>query len=134
MSKTECNVLVVDDEFHICTVLRRILVREGYMVKAVSNGNTALNIIVKNHPDVILLDLMMPGINGREICSIVRHLSSETRVIYFTAKIETNPSVLKEIEKEADGFIRKPATARRILNEIDNVLRQSQVRTPISIG
>lgn len=129
MRRSSYEVLIVDDELNICNALRRILRQEGYMVKAVLDGNTALDVISKNRTDVILLDLMMPGVNGREICSMARHIAADTRVIYFTAYSGSSRTSLRELEDEADGFIRKPASAKKILAELNAVLN-----TPIRSG
>lgn len=122
MRRSSYEVLIVDDELNICNALRRILRQEGYLVKAVLDGNTALDIISKNRTDVVLLDLMMPGVNGREICLMARHIAADTRVIYFTAYSGSTTTALKDLEGEADGFIRKPASAKKILAELNAVL------------
>ena len=116
------QVLVVDDEVNMCNILRRILDKEGYQVQTVPNGNAALRVLEKNQPDLILLDLMMPGIDGREVCSIARQLSSKTKIIYFTAKVESDPKKLKELREEADAFIPKPANSKQILASIKKVM------------
>ncbi len=117
-------VLVVDDERHMCNVLSRILEKEGYRVITAPNGERALRLIKQKNPDVILLDLMMPGIDDREVCRRVREFSTATQIIYFTAKVEPlNPLKLKELRSEADAFIAKPATSRQILSTVDRVLQ-----------
>lgn len=117
-----CEILIVDDEIHICNALRRILRQAGYKVKAVNDGNAAVDILSKKQTDVVLLDLMMPGVSGREICSIARFLSAQTRVIYFSALSSSSITSIRDLMNEADGFIRKPATAEKILAEIRTVL------------
>jgi two-component system alkaline phosphatase synthesis response regulator PhoP len=117
-------VLVVDDELHMCNVLRRILEKEGYKVITAPDGETALRIIKEKKPDVILLDLMMPGIDGREVCRRVREFSTPTQIIYFTAKAEPiDPLKLKELRSEADAFITKPASSKQILSRVSRVLQ-----------
>ena len=73
------QILVVDDELHMCNVLRRILEKEGYRVITAPDGKSALQLIKEKKPDVILLDLMMPGIDGREVCHRVREISTTTQ-------------------------------------------------------
>ncbi len=119
-------VLVVDDELHICNVLRRILKKEGYKVITAPDGETALQFTKEEKIDVILLDLMMPGIDGREVCRRVRQFSKTTQIIYFTAKVmPTDPSKLKELRREADAFITKPATSKQILSKVSGVLQSA---------
>jgi len=116
------KVLVVDDELHLCNVLRRILEREGYKVITAPDGEAALGLTAEEKPDVILLDLMMPGIDGREVCRRVREFSAATQIIYFTAKVmPTDP--LKELRREADAFITKSATSKQILSKVSGVLQ-----------
>jgi CheY-like chemotaxis protein len=118
------KVLVVDDELHLCNVLRRILEREGYNVITAPDGETALQFTEEEKPDVILLDLMMPGMDGREVCRRVREFSATTQIIYFTAKVMlTDPLELKELHREADAFITKPATSKQILSKVSGVLQ-----------
>ncbi len=116
-------VMVVDDEPLMCDILQRMMTEAGYKVITASNGNTALELIKEKSPDVILLDLMLPGINGREVCRRVRELSAASRIIYLTAKAApTNPSELKEFRNEVDAFIAKPATSKQILSTVSRVL------------
>ncbi len=68
----------------------------------------------------------MPGIDGREVCRRVRELSTKTQIIYFTAKVEQDPTKLKELRSEADAFIAKPATTRQILSKVSRVLESAQ--------
>ncbi len=117
-------VLVVDDELHLRNVLRRILKKEGYQVITAADGQAALRLIEEEEPDVILLDILMPGIDGREVCRRVRQFSTATQIIYFTAKVmPTDPLKLKELRREADAFIAKPATSQQILSKVSGVLQ-----------
>ncbi len=116
------QVLIVDDELHMCNVLRRILEKEGYRVITVLDGETAVQLTKEKEPDLILLDLMMPGIDGREVCRRVRAFSPKTQIIYLTAKAELDPLALKELRSEADAYISKPATSKQILSRVSNVL------------
>ena len=120
-------VLVVDDELNLCNVLRRILEQEGYRVITASDGETALRIVRENNPDVILLDLVMPGIDGQEVCRRVREFSPSTLIIYFTAKMEPVDSLqLRRLRGEADAFLAKPASSKQILSSVNGVLQGSR--------
>lgn len=122
MAPRDNVILVVDDELHMCNILRRILEREGYKVITALNGETAIRITEEKKPDVILLDIMMPGIDGIEVFRRIRKMSTTTRIIYFTAKAELDTFKLKELKSSADAFIVKPAASKRILSTISNVL------------
>ncbi len=120
-------VLVVDDEPHMCHVLRRILEKEGYRVVTAPDGESALSLVKERKPDVMLLDLMMPGIDGREVCRRVRELSVATQIVYFTARLDSlGPLKLTGLRSEADAFITKPATTKQILSKVNSVLKGSR--------
>jgi len=124
MITTSPQVLVVDDEPHLCSALRRILEKEGYNVLTAPDGETALRLTREKKPDVILLDIVMPGTDGREVCQRVREFSTTTQIIYFTATVEpTSPFRLKELRSEADAVIAKPATGKQILSRVSRVLQ-----------
>ena len=124
MLKDNPLILIVDDEIYMCNALRRILKQAGYRIIAATDGETALRLTEKKKPDVILLDVMMPGMDGREVCRRVRQLNTGTQIIYFTAKIDlVDPSRTIESYKEADAVISKPATGKQILSKVNSVLR-----------
>ncbi len=127
MVTSNTQILVVDDEPLMCNALSRILENEGYKVTTVPDGEKALTIIKDKQQDVVLLDVVMPGIDGREVCHKTREFSPETQVIYFTAKVEPiNVSKVQELRHEADAFITKPATSRQILSKVNSVLQGSR--------
>lgn len=123
MMTTGPRILVVDDEPNMCAALLRILESNGYEVTTAPDGKTALELIETEMPDVILLDIMMPGISGRDVCQRVREISTAARVVYFTAKVEpSGPMELGQLKREADAFIAKPATSKQILAKVGSVL------------
>ena len=117
------KILVVDDEPSMLIILERLLKREGYTVQVAKNGQLAINAFPKYNPDLVLLDLMMPGMNGHEVCLQIRALSRDTKIIYFSAKPVTKEiTSLAELHSQPDGFIAKPATSMAILAAIHSVL------------
>ena len=119
------HILIVDDEPHLCTGLRRILELEGYDVTTAHDGETALHAAAARQPDLVLLDLMMPGMDGREVCRKLREAGNPARVVYFTAHSQpTSLTGSRELMQEADGVISKPATGRRIVSKVRSVLAQ----------
>ncbi len=123
MKKSDTLIMVVDDEPTMCRILERILLEEGYKVVVAMDGGKALKLFEEHNPDVVLLDLMLPGMNGREICRRIKQISVTTRIIYLTAKAApTDSAERKEYRIEADGYISKPATSRQILSAIQKVL------------
>ena len=117
-------ILVVDDEPHLYNALSRILKKPGYEVITTLNGESALQLVQEKRPDVILLDIMMPGIDGMEVCRRVRKLSPATKIIYFSAKAELIHTLkLRASRDGADAFIIKPASGKQILSKVSGVLK-----------
>lgn len=112
--------MVVDDEPNMCNALQRILEKEGYRVIIALDGATALRLVLREIPGVILLDMMMPGMDGREVCTRLRELC-DSRIIYFTARAELLKTETRELS-EADAFLVKPASTKRILSVVDFML------------
>ncbi len=81
MVSESARVLVVDDEPNLCVAVRRILEMGGYSVTTATDGQTALQLVQEIKPDVVLLDLMMPGLGGRDVSRRIRESGSDTRII-----------------------------------------------------
>ena len=116
------KILVVDDDKNICELLRLYLVKEGYAVTMVHDGNAALTEYERLHPDLILLDVMMPGMDGWEVCRKIRE-KNKTPIIMLTARGETYDKVLG-LEMGADDYIVKPFDAKEVTARIKAVLRR----------
>ena len=115
-------IMVIDDEVKLSRAISRILTNAGYQVLLAHDGESALKTMAGKNPVVVLLDLMMPGMNGREVCRKIRECSPITKVIYFTARAEAyKPPELTELRAEADAIINKPAQSAKILAEIKRV-------------
>ena len=124
------SVLVVDDDYNICDLLRMYLEKEGYGVTTANDGTKALEEFRKSAPDLVLLDLMLPGIDGIEVCREIRRIS-RTPVIMLTAKGETFDKVLG-LEIGADDYIVKPFLPRELLARIKAVLRRTNPSENVS--
>ena len=121
------KILVVDDDKNICELLRLYLVKEGYNVTMVHDGGAALAEFDKLHPDLVLLDVMMPVMDGWEVCRKLR-AKDNTPIIMLTAKGETYDKVLG-LELGADDYIVKPFDAKEVVARIKAVLRRCQTTT-----
>ena len=117
------KILVVDDDKNICELLRLYLVKEGFAVTLAYDGKTALQEFDKLHPDMVLLDVMMPDMDGWEVCRRIRQ-NHKTPIIMLTAKGETYDKVLG-LELGADDYIVKPLDAKEVTARIKAVLRRS---------
>ncbi len=123
------RILVVEDEPDIAHVLDYNLTRDGYRVEVASEGDEALDRIVADAPDLVLLDLMLPGMDGLEICRRVKEdpVTREIPVIMVTAKGEESDVVLG-LGLGADDYISKPFSPRELLARVRAVLRRGRVR------
>ena len=119
------SILLVDDEPLINDSLSYSLRREGFDVKAVVNGEQALQAIQEMHPDLIVLDLMLPDISGLEVCRRLR-ANSTTPVIMLTARGEEIDRVLG-LEVGADDYLPKPFSFRELLARIRATLRRVEL-------
>lgn len=121
----EGKVLVVDDEEHIVELLKFNLENTGYKVITANNGNDAISLAKENKPDLVLLDLMLPGMDGFDVCKEIKR-NTETRktaIIMLTAKGEEFDKILG-LELGADDYITKPFSVRELMARVKAVLRR----------
>ena len=126
------RVLVVEDEQSLREPLVYLLEKEGYEVFDAADGNTAIDLFKANNPDIVLLDLMMPGISGNEVCRVIRQ-SSNVPVIMLTAKDSEIDKVVG-LEIGADDYVTKPYSTRELLARMKAVLRRNSEPTPVTDG
>ena len=116
------KILVVEDEISLQETLAYNLRRQGYEVEAVGDGNAALAAARKIHPDVILLDIMLPGMDGFEVCRILRQ-EMTTPVLMLTARDDEIDRVVG-LEVGADDYLTKPFSMRELIARVKAMLRQ----------
>ena len=116
------KVLIADDDKNICELLRLYLAKEGYETVLAYDGEAALAAFEREKPDLVLLDIMMPKMDGWEVCRRIRAAGS-TPVIMLTAKGETFDKVLG-LELGADDYVVKPFDAKEVVARIKAVLRR----------
>ena len=109
MEKT--RILIVDDEKHIAELISLYLMKEGYETKEVYDGRRAMDEFYAFKPELIMLDLMLPGMDGYQICTEIRK-KSDTPIIMLTARSDTFDKVLG-LEMGADDYIVKPLSLRK---------------------
>ncbi|MGU8379094.1 response regulator transcription factor [Clostridium perfringens] len=126
---TNKKVLIVDDEEHIRELIKFNLKKEGYDIEVAINGVEALNIIREIKFDLILLDLMLPEIDGLEVCKEIRRNeeTSDIPVMMITAKGEEFDKVLG-LELGADDYITKPFSIRELMARVKALLRRSNFK------
>ena len=116
------KILVVEDEKSLSEPLAYLLRREGYEVSVVDNGLSAVEAVDHSPPDLMLLDLMLPGLAGTEVCREVRNRSS-LPIIMLTAK-DSEVDIVVGLELGADDYVTKPYSSRELLARIRAVLRR----------
>jgi two-component system alkaline phosphatase synthesis response regulator PhoP len=120
------KILVVDDEEHIVELIKFNLEKNGYKVVTAFNGNDALKLAKDEKPDLIVLDLMLPGIDGIEICKILKRDEDTEKIpiIMLTARGEETDKILG-LELGADDYVTKPFSVKELIARIKAVLRRS---------
>ncbi len=119
------KIMVVDDDSNICELLRLYLEKEGFEAVIMENGEKALAAFDSEKPDLILLDVMMPGLDGRQVCREIRK-TSQCPIIMLTAKGEVFDRVLG-LELGADDYVVKPFETKEVIARIKAVLRRCGV-------
>lgn len=119
------KILVVDDDNNICELLRLYLEKDGYSVTLAKTGMQAVRSFAEQQPDLMLLDIMLPELDGWQVCREIRKYSNKP-IIMLTAKGETFDKVLG-LELGADDYITKPFEAKEVLARIKAVLRRSGI-------
>lgn len=121
------KILVVDDDLNICELLRLYLTKEGYNVVIANDGVSAVTMFQEESPNLVLLDIMLPKLDGWQVCREIRKFS-ETPIIMLTAKGEVFDRVLG-LELGADDYVVKPFDTKEIVARIKAVLRRSASST-----
>lgn len=128
------RVLVVDDEPPIAELVRGYLEREGFTVSTALDGPTALDLVRAEAPDVVVLDLMLPGLDGLEVCRQIRAMS-DAYVLMLTARSEELDRIVG-LSVGADDYLVKPFSPRELVARIKALMRRPRVvsRTPTPPG
>ncbi len=118
------HILVVEDEKEIASLLEDYLTTFGYQPTCLHHGNEVIPYVEKHHPDLILLDVMLPGKDGIDICRDIRKFSN-VPIIMVTARIEEVDRLLG-LELGADDYVCKPFSPREVMARVKSVLRRTQ--------
>ena len=134
LSKEQINILIVDDEKSIVDFIKMGLEAEGYTVYSAYDGNEAIELAQKTNPHVIILDIMLPGMDGYEVCSRIKKLM-KTSIIMLTARDEVDDKV-RGLDTGADDYMAKPFSFKELLARINARIRNSfpELDDVINIG
>src|SRR5438270_4821700 len=124
------RILIVEDESTLADAMRYGLEREGYRCSVANDGTVALSRFESDRPDLVLLDLMLPGLAGEDVCRTIRR-SGSTPIIIVSAKTSEVDRVLG-LELGADDYITKPFSSRELIARVRTVLRRSAVSTDVT--
>ena len=124
-ANTVKKILIADDEPDILEIIQYNLRNEGYEVVTAKNGNEAIEMAKKFHPDLIILDIMMPGKNGIEVCNILRlqPTFNDTLIIFLTA-LSDEGSEVKGLETGADDYLTKPVSPKILVSKVNALFRR----------
>ena len=117
------KILIVDDDINICELLRLYIEREDYSVVIANDGEQAVELFNQEQPDLVLLDIMLPKLDGWQVCKEIRKISNRP-IIMLTAKGELFDKILG-LELGADDYIIKPFEAKEVIARIHAVLRRT---------
>ena len=117
------EILIVDDEPSIVVPIQFLMEQQGYSVIIAENGHDALDLIYKYNPDLVLLDIMLPGIDGYEVCEIIRLNPNyrDVKIIFLTAK-GREVEIAKGLALGADAYITKPFSNAELVAKVKTVL------------
>jgi DNA-binding response OmpR family regulator len=120
------EILIVDDEPSIVVPIQFLMEQQGYSVLVAENGEDALDIIYKYKPDLILLDIMLPRIDGYEVCEIVRldPRYRDIKIIFITAK-GREVEIAKGLALGADAYITKPFSNTELVSKVKKLLEEA---------
>jgi two-component system response regulator BaeR len=120
---SDAHILIVEDESKIAHLLRDYLKASGYALTCMDRGDTVVSFVRKESPSLILLDIMLPGMDGMEICREIRKFST-VPIMMITAKVEEIDRLIG-LESGADDYICKPFSPREVVARVKAVLRRS---------
>ncbi|HZH01426.1 MAG TPA: response regulator transcription factor, partial [Flavisolibacter sp.] len=121
------KVLIADDEPDIIEILKYNLIKEGYQVVTAIDGNDALAKAQQTNPDLIVLDMMMPGKSGMEVCEILRSQPQfkETLIMFLTA-LSDEATQIKGLSTGADDYVSKPVSPNIFITKVQSLLRRAK--------
>lgn len=121
------RILIVDDDPEMLTLLRTLLETQGFAVYTASSGETALHLLHQVAPDLVILDVLMPGLNGKEVCQRIRR-HSPVPILFLTAVGEVD-SVVDGLDRGADDYMTKPFHPTELVARVQAMRRRARLYT-----
>jgi DNA-binding response OmpR family regulator len=130
-------ILLVDDEPSIIQLARMYLEREGFRIQSVNDGEAALDSVAREHPALVVLDVMLPKLDGFEVCRRLRASNTSTAILMLTARAEDIDKIIG-LELGADDYLTKPFNPRELVARVKAILRRGERKqddsAPIHLG
>jgi two component transcriptional regulator, winged helix family len=123
------NILLVEDDSALSELIASYLQRNDFHVRVIARGDHVLDAFRQDHPDLVILDLMLPGIDGLQLCRLLRQASQSLPILMLTARDDSHDQVLG-LEMGADDYVTKPCEPRVLLARVRTLLRRSSVNEP----
>ena len=125
MNKPEANarILIIEDELHMRAALQKCLAAEGYRILATADGERGLKCVLEEKPDLVLLDIMMPRLDGFAMCAELRRIANPVPVLMLTAKGQVEDRV-RGLDVGADDYLVKPFSTQELLARVRALLRR----------
>ncbi|OQB53376.1 MAG: Transcriptional regulatory protein YycF [Firmicutes bacterium ADurb.Bin146] len=118
------KIMIVDDDENICELLTLYLEKEGYTIVCANDGIEALELYKEENPDLIILDIMLPGLDGKEVCKQIKR-KDDVPILMLSAKAETFDKVLC-LELGADDYVVKPFEAKELVARVKAIIRRTK--------
>ena len=127
------RLLIVDDDVEILALLKKFFVQHAYEVDVAADGAAMWAAIAQQRPDTIILDLMLPGLDGLQVCRLLRADSATLPILMLTARDDSHDQVLG-LEMGADDYVTKPCEPRVLLARVRTLLRRSSLGEPMTVN
>ncbi len=121
------KILIVDDDPALVEMVVMVLTEKGYEVIKATNGQEALQVLFDGKPDLVLLDVVMPRMNGWQTCSRIREFSSTVPIIMLSGKRMTEDDVVRGLDYGADDYLLKPAGSKELVARVRAILRRAEL-------
>ena len=125
------KILVVEDEAHVVSFIKKGLTEEGYEVSVAFDGKTGLQLALTNVFDFIILDIMLPEMNGLEVCKNIRNENKNVPILFLTA-LGTSENIVLGLESGADDYLVKPFKFIELVARIKSLLRRTEDKSPLN--
>jgi len=121
------NILLVEDEVNLASVIALNLRIEGYQVEICDNGLLAVELIKKNPPDLVVLDIMLPELNGVEVCKQIKKLNSDIPILFLSAK-SSGAEKIEGLKAGGDDYLTKPFNLEELILRVQNLFKRFPVQ------